>query len=211
MNDQVRYHCYTIGHSNHPIEEFIQILKKIQIQCIIDVRTVPSSQYLAQFNRENIQTWFEREGIEYKYLGNLIGGRYSDPVLLDDQGSVDYQKVEQRSIFQTGIDQVCQIINSGKSVALMCSEKDPLDCHRFVLVSKALKKRGVGIDHVLFDGSIISNNDLENKLRELYKSRKDQDIETLYQRRNKEIAFNVHGKPVKTKNEVNRTLDSFFA
>jgi len=210
MNSPLPLHCYTIGHSNHPIEEFIDILKKIRIRCIIDVRTVPSSQYSPQFNRENIQTWLEREGIEYTFLGNMIGGRYTDPALLDSHGSVDYEKVEQRQLFQSGIDQVCEILNTGKPAALMCSEKDPLDCHRFVLVSNALSKKGVAVDHILFDGSIASTYDLENKLRQMYKSSRDSEITALYRRRNKEVAFNVNGKPVKTKNEVNRQLDSFF-
>jgi len=211
MNDQKNFHCYTIGHSNHPIEEFIQILKNFQIQCIIDVRTIPTSNYMPQFNRENLQTWLEREGIEYKYLGNMIGGRYTDPALLDNQGSVDYEKVEQRSIFHAGIDQVCQIINAGKPAALMCSEKDPLDCHRFVLVSKVLAKKGVSIDHILFEGTLISNNDLEKKLREMYKSHNDRDNEMLYRRRNKEVAFNINGKINRTKPDINRQLDSFFS
>lgn len=221
MNDQEKSHCYTIGHSNHPIEDFIHVLKIFQIQCIIDVRTIPSSNYMPQFNRENLQIWLEREGIEYKYLGNMIGGRYTDPALLDSQGSVDYEKVEQRSIFQTGIDQVCQIINAGKSAALMCSEKSPLDCHRFVLVSKSLAKKGISIDHIVFEGTkdiegrligtLVSNSDLEKQLREMYKSHNGVDIEMLYRRRNKEVAFNINGKTNKINPDVNRKLDSFFS
>jgi uncharacterized protein (DUF488 family) len=221
MNDQKKFHCYTIGHSNHSIEDFIETLKKFQISCIIDVRTIPSSKYMPHFNRENLQIWLEREEIEYKYLGNMIGGRYTDPALLDSQGSVDYEKVEQRSIFQMGIDQVCQIINVGKSAALMCSEKNPLDCHRFVLVSKALAKKGISIDHIVFEGTkdnegkligtLVSNNDLEKQLREMYKSHNVMDTEMLYRRRNKEVAFNINGKINKTNPEVNRTLDSFFS
>ena len=221
MNDKKNFHCYTIGHSNHPIEDFIQILKQFQIQCIIDVRSIPSSNYMPQFNRENLQTWLERDGIEYRYLGNMIGGRYTDPALLDSEGSVDYEKVEQSSLFQTGIDQVCQIINLGKPIALMCSEKDPLDCHRFVLVSKALVKKGITIDHIVFEGSkdtagkligtVVSNDDLEKKLREMYKFPNDLDNEMLYRRRNKEVAFNIYGKTNKSKQEVNRQLDSFFS
>ena len=219
MSDQKNFHCYTIGHSNHNIEDFIQTLHEFHIKCIIDVRSIPSSNYMTQFNRENLQTWLEREGIEYKYLGNMIGGRYTDPDLLDSQGSVDYEKVEQRPVFQLGIDQVCQIINAGISAALMCAEKDPLDCHRFVLVSKALVKRGISIDHIVFDGTkdsagklvgtLISNKDLEKKLQEMYKSHND--LNALYRRRNKEMAFNIHGKTSKTKQEVNRQLDSFFS
>jgi uncharacterized protein (DUF488 family) len=221
MNNQKKFHCYTIGHSNHLIEDFIQTLKNFQIQCIIDIRTIPSSNYMPQYNRENLQSWLEREGIEYEYLGDRIGGRYTDPDLLDSQGSVDYEKVEQRSIFQTGIDQVCQIIDIGKPAALMCSEKDPLDCHRFVLVSKALTKKGISIDHIVFEGtkdtegklvgSLVSNNDLEKKLREMYKSPNEMDKEMLYRRRNKEMAFNINGKTNKVKQEVNRQLDSFFS
>jgi uncharacterized protein (DUF488 family) len=211
MNDQKNFHCYTIGHSNHPIEDFIKILKKFHIQCIIDVRTIPSSNYMVQFNRENFQAWLEREGIEYNYLGDMIGGRYTDPALLDSKGSVDYEKVGQRSIFHTGINQVCQIINAGKPAALMCSEKDPLDCHRFVLVSKVLAKSGISIDHILFDGTIVSNSNLEKKLREMYKSHNDMDNETLYRRRNKEVAFNINGRTDRKKYDVNRQLDSFFS
>jgi len=140
--------CFTIGHSDLPVEAFVYYLQKVRVDCIIDVRSAPYSKYQPQYNREEISSVLKQENIEYRYMGDVLGGRYSDPDLLFPDGTVDYQKVSKTQKFIGGLDEVISLIESGKYVALMCSERDPLRCHRYVLIARNLQNRGVNVTHL---------------------------------------------------------------
>lgn len=195
--------CFTVGHSNYEAQHFINLLKAHGINCLVDVRSSPYSKFTPQFNKENLEAELKASRILYVYLGNKLGGRYADSNLLYPSGVVDYNKVMQQDSFCAGIDNVITNIGKGLRIALMCSEKDPLDCHRFLLVSRALSNRGVLVKHILEGGGLISNEELEKKLLRKYKSEFDQfslfqanlsshdAIEEAYQRRNQEVGFAV--------------------
>ena len=108
-------------------------------------------------------------GIVYHYMGDSLGGRYTHPTLLFPDGRVNYTKVRQTDKFKAGIREVINKINDGCKMAIMCSEKDPFDCHRFVLVSYQLAKHDVLVNHILDDGSVIGNELLEERLLKKYK------------------------------------------
>lgn len=156
--------CFTIGHSDLPVEVFINHLHKNMIDCVVDVRSSPYSKYSPQYNRGEISRTLERENIEYHYMGDVLGGRYSDPSLLFPDGTVDYQKVARTHKFISGLNKVISLIESGKIAALMCSEKDPLRCHRFVLVARNLQSRGVQVIHLYRDGGQKTHADLETRI-----------------------------------------------
>jgi len=156
--------CYTIGHSNHTIEEYIQLLKKHNINLIVDVRSYPNSKYVPHFNKDELEISLNEHNISYLFMGDKLGGRYNNPDLLFSDGSVDYAKVSQTNKFIGGIQYVIEKINDGKILAVMCSEKNPFDCHRFVLVSHQLEKRGVKVKHILGTGDVIMNDALEEQL-----------------------------------------------
>jgi len=182
-----KMHCYTIGHSNHPIEEFIALLKKYEIDTIIDVRSYPFSQHQFQFNQDNLERFLKNQKIEYYFFGNELGGRYKDPEYLFPDGIVNYNKVKERPKFKESIKKVEQLIQSGKHLALLCSEKDPFDCHRFVLISRILDKEGVQIDHILYNGDVISQESMEKRLKNFYISYSINNLESLYEKRNRDI------------------------
>jgi len=208
------WHCYTIGHSNHKTEDFITLLKNYNIDTIIDVRSTPYSQYQSQFNREQLKNDIdvdnkkiptENKGfikatnlkpfqkITYIYMGDKLGGRYEDRTLFFKSGVVDYNKVRKTTKFQQGIDELFALILNGKTVAIMCTEKDPLDCHRFLLVSHSLaQQKKVEIDHILADGTTISNGDLERKLILKYGNAS---TEKLYELRNQDVGYSVNKEP----------------
>ncbi|MEW5937061.1 MAG: DUF488 domain-containing protein [Candidatus Thermoplasmatota archaeon] len=163
------WRCYTIGHSSHPIEHFIQLLKRHGIDCVVDVRSWPHSTHAAQFDRERLSSKLTEHSISYTYLGDRLGGMYTDPKLLFPDGKVNYAKVRKTKRFKEGIRKLISKINHGRRVAIMCAEKDPFDCHRFVLISYQLTKHDVQVDHILDDGSVISNEALEEKLLKRYK------------------------------------------
>ncbi len=191
--------CYTIGHSNHTIEQFAQLLNKHDIDIIIDVRSSPYSKYVPHFNKEELELALNEHDISYLFMGDKLGGRYTNPDLLFSDGSVDYAKVSQTNEFIDGIQCVIEKINDGKTLAVMCSEKNPLDCHRFVLVSHRLEKQGIKVKHILGDGEVVLNDALEEKLIQQYNLEyqqttlfgpamtKAEAIEEAYLARNKEI------------------------
>ena len=146
--------CYTIGHSNHPTERFLELLAKYNINVVADARSIPYSKYAPQFNRENIKLELKKNGIDYIFMGDLIGGKIDDPEYLKD-GKVDFEKLRYRPSFKSGINKLIQGIMNNFIIAVMCSEKDPLRCHRFHSISKELKLEGILVNHILEDGSAV--------------------------------------------------------
>jgi len=200
-------HCYSIGHSNHPIEEFINLLKKYQINALIDVRTYPFSKYQPQFNQENLENFLKTKNISYLFLGNFLGGKYNDPKYQFPDGIVDYNKVKERPEFKEGIQKVEQLIKDGKHPALMCTEKDPLDCHRFLLISRVLSRDGIFVDHLLSNGDLISQKLMETRLRDFYHNSLNETIESLFERRNRDLFINKSEKDqINNKKRVPETV-----
>ena len=172
-----------------------------QVNLVIDVRSVPYSRYVGQFNKEALQSQLLSHDIFYSYRGDLLGARYEERSVLYDDGKVNFGKVRQTDKFINAIKGVINDIKKGDRIALMCSEKDPFDCHRFVLVSYQLEKYGVEVLHVLENGDTIINNVLEERLLHKYKKDHDQFMlfdadqsievmkEEAYEERNKDIAY----------------------
>jgi uncharacterized protein (DUF488 family) len=194
--------CYTIGHSTHETEGLLQLLKKHNIDCVADVRSSPYSQYNHQYNKETIKADLQKNGITYVFMGDLLGARYSDTALLfNDNYVVDFKKVRETDDFKKGIERVINGINKGHNIALMCAEKDPFDCHRFVLVSYALTKIGITVKHILESGKTILNEHLEEKLLSEYdinynqmslfdkRKTKDDAVDEGYEKRNRDIGY----------------------
>jgi uncharacterized protein (DUF488 family) len=142
---------FTVGHSTHLIEHFIEMLTRNSIQVIADVRSSPFSKFNPQFNRDELQSSLKQAGIRYVFLGKELGARSDDPsCYLGDK--VQYDRLAKTALFQSGLDRVKE--GAGKfRVALMCAEKDPLDCHRTILVARELVNRGFAVTHILEDGS----------------------------------------------------------
>jgi len=156
--------CFTIGYGNSPIDRFITFLQNVSIDIIIDVRSSPYSRFNPHFNRENLENSLHRRDIGYRYMGDRIGGRYFDPVLLFPDGTVNYRKVRDTEKFQKGITDLLSIISSGMTVALMCAEKEPERCHRFALISPDLQAKGISVIHIRPEGKEQPNEDLEREL-----------------------------------------------
>ncbi len=160
--------CYSIGHSNHSIDTFVRMLLAHGVNCAVDVRSAPYSRRQPQFNRESIKTDLQLADIRYLYLGDSLGARHSKPSVLTPEGRVDFSRVRLMPAFQAGIDRVIRGIKKGLRIALMCAERDPFDCHRFVLVSRELAGRGVRVEHILSPDRAVSQEELEQRLLQKY-------------------------------------------
>lgn len=161
-----RHLVFTIGHSNLEIGRFVALLKQHGIQAIADVRSSPYSQYNPQFNRELLQKSLQQHGIAYVFLGQELGARRSERECYLE-GRADYGLISQTPAFKRGIERVAQGASKMR-VALMCAEKDPIDCHRCILVTPHLRQQGLQVLHILSDGSLEDHAQTELRLLHLF-------------------------------------------
>jgi len=145
----------TIGHSNQPIERFVDLLKAGGVQVLVDVRSTPYSRRFPQFGRERLAAHLAVADILYRYEGAALGGKPKDGGSYDDLAN--------RPEFNNALDRLIAGA-ADTTLCLMCAEKEPLDCHRTVLVSRRLAERGVAIEHLLADGRQEPHAVLEEKL-----------------------------------------------
>jgi uncharacterized protein (DUF488 family) len=144
---------WTIGHSNHPFERFTELLAAEGIEVVADVRSYPYSRFAPQFGRERLAAALADGGVEYRFLGEPLGGRPADDALYDAEGHALYGPMSRQPAFRAAIDALIADA-AARRVALLCSEREPDGCHRRLLVGKVLAERGVELRHVLADGGV---------------------------------------------------------
>lgn len=156
---------FTIGHSTHSLEAFVGLLKQHGITALADVRWVPFSRFNPQFNKDVLARELKVRGIKYVFLGRELGGR-SDDRSCYEKGRVQYARLARTELFRQGIERVRRGADEYR-IALMCAEKEPLECHRTLLVARALEEQGVEVMHILGDGRLESHRDTMERLLEV--------------------------------------------
>jgi uncharacterized protein (DUF488 family) len=162
---------WTIGHSNHSARRFIDLLQGAGIDCVADVRSTPFSRRNPQFSQKALASSLKDAGIEYWFLGDALGARPKDPDCWDN-GKVSYARITASPAFQKAIHALIEESHV-KRIALMCAEKEPLECHRTILVGRALAQRDTELGHIHADGRIEPHADLEERLLHLAKEKVD--------------------------------------
>jgi uncharacterized protein (DUF488 family) len=155
----------TIGHSRHSWERFTALLDGAGVEVIADIRTAPRSRFSPQFNKDALAAALAARGLEYIFLGKELGGRPQSQALYTDRVA-DYEKVAASPEFRLGLDRLMESA-ARRSVAAMCSEADPLECHRCLLVGRALAERDVDVRHILASGAIVTHAEVEDRLLSL--------------------------------------------
>lgn len=195
---------YTIGHSTHQLDYFLDLLKEYSVNCLVDVRSIAASSYNPQYNKEPLSDFLRKHHIRYLHFSKEFGARQNDAGVLDEEGKVDFEKVRESRNFKRGIERLWQGIEKRFTIALMCSESDPLDCHRFSMVARALASDGFDVRHILRDKTITSNTDLEAQLLKRYAKKLlnpdmfepnvtlEDRLKIAYRLRNKEIAYSPY-------------------
>ena len=153
---------FSIGHSTHTYERFLELLRNAAVTAVADVRTAPFSRHFPQFNKDALKDELRMDGIAYSFLGNELGGRPTDRQFYCD-GVADYERMSRSPDFERGLERVMEGARKYR-IALMCSEHDPLDCHRCLLVGRALVERGVLVKHILVNGTIADHHTIEERL-----------------------------------------------
>lgn len=196
---------FTIGHTNHSQEDFLKLLRKYDITYILDVRSTPFSQFTSQFNKDVIADYLKGNGVNYKHMGKFFGARPNDDGLYTEEGYLDFEKARESDNFKIGMNNVILGLEKGFNIALMCTEKDPFDCHRAIMVSRGFELNGIEVNHILPDGKLLSQVELDNRLLDKYYPDRNQmsffsDISMLsteevlvlaYRKRNADIGYHI--------------------
>jgi uncharacterized protein (DUF488 family) len=185
---------HSIGYASHTIESFIATLTKFNITAIADVRSQPYSKFKPEFNRENLKKALISSHIEYVFLGDNVGARIKAPECYKN-GQVNYELISKHPLFQEGIDRLLREMEKF-SIALMCAEKDPINCHRTILICNQLKKYKIRICHIIDSNTSENHTETEFRLMKLFHLEqpdlfmKDSErLEEAYYRQGEKIAY----------------------
>lgn len=193
---------FTVGHSNYSEYDFLEMLKSHDINCVVDVRSIPYSRYASQFNKENIKKFLNQNNITYVYMGDLLGARRIEKEVYDEFLQVDFEKVIYSKNFLSGIERVKNGISKNYKISLMCAEKIPSNCHRSVLIGRYFESINYNVFHILDKENKISQSEIEKILIDEFFSEinqisfcenlDDKDlIKMAYKLKNKKIGYKV--------------------
>lgn len=199
---------YSIGHSNNTADRFMAMLHAENVGAIADVRSTPFSRFCPWFSASKLKPLLEQNGIGYLSYGAALDGRPQSPDLYCD-GVADYEAMARQPDFQAGLDAL--IADAGQlrahgpgngRLCLMCAERAPLDCHRCLLVARALAARGFTVGHILYDGSVEAHTAAERRLLELaatdgdlFATGQNERIAAAYRRRARAVAYRAKANP----------------
>jgi uncharacterized protein (DUF488 family) len=158
---------FTIGHSNHPFDHFLGLLRRHGIDALADVRSRPYSRFVPHFSKEKLERLLRDEGIGYLYFGAELGGKPQAGEAPASSGQarapMGYRDRVAQPAFRQGIDRLLEAARANR-IALMCRERDPLDCHRFHLICRHLAPMSLDIHHILPTGEVEAQAATERRL-----------------------------------------------
>jgi uncharacterized protein (DUF488 family) len=189
---------FSIGHSNIPAERFVALLRSAGVNEIADVRSTPQSRFCPWFSQKLLAAALSATGIGYTAMGDTLGGRPRNDRLYRD-GVADYEAMAIEHDYVTGLDRLLEMVARSR-ICLMCAEREPLDCHRCLLVGRSLAERGVAVGHILHDGSVEAHAETERRLLaldekavpqacDLFATGQHDRLAAAYRRRARAVAF----------------------
>ena len=195
---------YTIGHSTHSYERFLQLLRDQRVDFVLDVRSVPHSGRVPQFSQRPLRDALRSDGIRYRHAGNILGGRPADRQFYEDD-QVQYRRIAASEEFLKALARVRSAART-HHVALVCAEGDPLTCHRFLLLARYLRSPDLEIVHILPDGRGEPHSETELRLMrqtgllqsDLF-AQNPEALEEAYEIQSRRVAFAA--RPVETNSE----------
>ncbi len=188
------FDLYSIGHSNIPADRFVALLQSAGVDAIADVRSVPFSRFFPWFSQKVLAARLAEAGIRYAAMGEALGGRPRNDRLYRN-GVADYEAMAAQPEFLRTLESL--VASTARSrICLLCAERDPLDCHRFLLVSRRLAEHKLAIGHILHDGAIEPHDTAEQRLLalddkgcDLFAAGQAERLAAAYRRRAQAVAF----------------------
>jgi uncharacterized protein (DUF488 family) len=145
---------FTIGHSTHTFEKFLDLLRQNQIATLVDVRSVPYSRFNPQYRKRALEASLNEAGVSYVYLGESLGGRPGESRGFTAGDLIDYAQIARQPWYLDSLRELVEIASKSRC-AIMCSEEDPAKCHRNLLVGQSLLVAGSAeIVHIRGDGEL---------------------------------------------------------
>ena len=188
------FDLFSIGHSNIPAARFAAMLQDAAVTAVADVRSMPNSRWFPWFSQKALAAQLNGIGIAYTAMGDTLGGHPRDGKLYRE-GVADYEAMANEPEFRAGLDRLQEIMARSR-VCLMCAEREPLDCHRCLLVARRLAERGLAVGHILHDGTIEPHAATEQRLLaldghagDLFAAGQDEQLAAAYRRRACAVAF----------------------
>jgi len=187
---------YTIGYSPHTLDSFLDTLNKYHITAIADVRSTPYSQFKPEFNKDKFKEFLKKHNIAYVFLGDLCGARVEDSSCYVN-GKVNYSLVSENPKFKEGLERIKKGMQR-YLIALMCAEKDPITCHRTILICRNLVATNIKIKHILSNGKIEEHKESEQRLMKIFNlnhpdlfQTEQQRLDEAYSRQGEKIAYEI--------------------
>ncbi len=165
---------YTIGYSTYNIEEFIRELNKIDKLCLIDVRSYPFSEHFSEYSKNNLEPHLHRNNILYRNYKDEFGARQEDNKYYEKYGYLDFEEFIKSDIFQSGVQKLLEGKKLDYNFILLCAEKDPINCHRAIMVGRGLELAGFKIHHIIKDSNIQTQKEIEDRLLNMYFPNREQ-------------------------------------
>jgi|SRR5579863_5812488 len=159
MNPNMPGPIFTIGHSSHSIELFLDLLNDHGIEAVVDTRSHPKSKFAPQYNSEALGRSLRENGIAYLFLGKELGGRPEGTHFYDTDGRVLYARVAESELFRKGLDRLQEHMQRFR-LTILCSEEDPSVCHRRLLITRVLREKGVAVMHIRASGALESEEEI---------------------------------------------------
>jgi uncharacterized protein (DUF488 family) len=155
---------YTIGYASFLIDEFLDVLKQYNIDCLIDVRSSPYSGYYKDFDKEYLENKLKFIGKYYRNYAREFGARQESKIFSSNEGYLDFEKFTQSEQFNDGVAKLKESCTEGYNIVLMCAEKDPINCHRSIMIGRALKEKDFDVEHILANKELESQTSVEEKI-----------------------------------------------
>ncbi len=150
---------YTIGYGNRPIGDFLDLLHRYSVGCLVDTRSLPYSRFRPDYRKKALQEHLERSGIAYLFKGDALGGKKID---LDCyvEGKLDLPRLYAKESFQAALGEVEALVRQGQVLALMCAELRPVNCHRSWMLASPLEARGFEVLHIDEHGALQTQQEV---------------------------------------------------
>lgn len=194
---------FTIGYATFNIDDFIEILKSHKISHLIDVRSNPVSEYFQDYNSFNLEPKLKQHNIIYENLALEFGARQENKEFFSNDGFVDFEKFTKSEQFKNGLTKIKDGLEQGTNFVLMCAEKDPINCHRSIMIAHAMQKNGIDVFNIMQDRQIQVQSKIDKRLLDIYFPDRNQLnlfaenfdeqelIEQAYKKQNKKIGYRL--------------------
>ena len=159
---------FAIGHSNYPYDKLINMIKKYDINCVVDIRETPYSKYNIQYNKEAFNESLRNSGFLYIYMGKEFGAKRTNKDVYTQEGYADFEKVAKEDIFLNGIERLKKGCQMGYRIVLLGAMQEPIRCHRSILVGKVLNKEGFDVKYIMHEGNLAYQEDIEESLLDMF-------------------------------------------